>query len=51
MNKSVYEKIKRIHIEWCKKCEKEHGKKDIDECFNCPFHKLFNEIYDELNGN
>lgn len=49
-NKSTYEKIKRIHIAWCKQCEEKHGKKDIDECFKCEFHKLFNEIYDSLNG-
>lgn len=49
-NLGTYEKIKKIHTEWCKRCEEKHGKKDIDECFRCEFHKLFNEIYDELNN-
>jgi len=47
---SVYEKIKKIHIQWCKHCEERNGKRDIDECFNCPIHLLFNEIYKELDG-
>lgn len=47
---SAYEKIRKIHTEWCKNCEAKHGKKDIDECFKCEFHKLFNEIYDEINN-
>jgi len=44
------EKIKAIQKEWCKRCEEKHGKKDIDECFNCESHKLFNEIYEEINN-
>lgn len=47
---SAYNKVRKVHTQWCKNCEEQNGKKDIDECFNCPIHKLFNEIYVELNG-
>jgi hypothetical protein len=44
------EAVRKIHVEFCRKCEEESGKKDIDVCFNCEFHKLFNKIYEQLNG-
>lgn len=43
------EAIKKIHVEFCRKCEME-GKRDIDVCFGCEWHKLFNEIYECFNG-
>lgn len=44
------ETIKKIHVEFCRKCEREHGKKDIDICFKCYWHKAFNEVYEHFNG-
>ena len=49
MNKIAHEKVKELNKLWCIECEKSHGKKDVDKCFTCPIHKLFNEIYEELN--
>lgn len=44
------EKIKRKMKKICNECEMtEH--KDIDECFKCPIHILFNKMLEEcLNG-
>jgi len=43
----IREKMKRH----CLKCEVENGRRDIDQCFNCAFHIMFNQIFKEiLNG-
>jgi hypothetical protein len=44
------EAVKKIHGEFCKRCEEKKGKKDIDVCFNCEWHRLFNEVYEQFNG-
>lgn len=38
------EALKRIHTEFCRRCEERNGKKTIDECFHCKWHRLFNEV-------
>ena len=43
------EDLRKIHVEFCKYCEQINGKKDVDECFNCHWHKLFNVISEELS--
>lgn len=45
------EKIKRKQRKVCIRCERENGKKDIDECFNCAYHILFNLMVSEINNN
>jgi len=42
--------LKEIQIQFCKECESHHGKKDIDVCFACHWHKIFNELYEKLIG-
>jgi hypothetical protein len=40
------EKMKRV----CKECD-QIGSKNIDECFECPYHILFNKMLEEIwNG-
>ena len=42
---SEAEKIRKEQARRCKKCEETTGKKDIDECFECPFHISTNQAY------
>jgi len=44
------EDLKSIQVEFCRRCEKETGKKNVDECFNCLWHKKFNVILSDMNG-
>lgn len=45
------EKIRQKQKEVCINCERRSGKKDIDLCFKCPYHILFNYMISEINGN
>ena len=47
--KNKIDKIRKAQAECCKKCEEKNGKKDIDECFNCQWHKIYNLLL-ELEG-
>lgn len=42
--------IKHGQREVCKECERRTGKKDIDECFKCPFHIIFNLMLAETTS-
>lgn len=42
--------VREIQREFCKRCEKESGKKNIDMCFECPWHERFNQLYNSFNG-
>lgn len=44
------EALKKIHAEFCRQCERANGKKDIDKCFTCEYHKLFNMVHEKING-
>jgi len=45
------EKLKRKLKVVCNKCEKNTGQKDIDICFGCPYHILFNKMLREITDN
>jgi len=57
MNKSeIVSILKDQEKEVCKECDsrrEKEGKRiaDIDQCFNCPVHKLVNKVLEALNGN
>lgn len=44
-------KLKHHQKQVCIICEKKTGQKDIDECFSCPYHILFNRMMAEINEN
>jgi len=43
--------LKRKVRAHCIKCEEENGKKDIDDCFSCPYHHMFNKMLHEILQN
>lgn len=43
------EKLRYLQREFCRMCEEKDGAKDVDECFGCMWHKLFNGII-EVNA-
>lgn len=47
---SPKETVKKIQTEFCRHCEEKSGKKDIDVCFNCEWHKFFNDIFERFDG-
>jgi len=49
-NRKKVDLIKQAQKKTCEKCEKESGVKDVDVCFNCPWHILFNLLLDLKNG-
>lgn len=36
--------IVELQKEFCIMCEQINGKKDVDTCFKCKWHKLFNKV-------
>ena len=44
----LLEMVREVQTEFCKRCERHTGKKDVDECFRCEWHQKFNAIYELL---
>lgn len=44
MGKCLIDKILYMQKEFCRMCELLYGTKDVDECFECVYHKMFNDI-------
>ena len=47
--KVVNEIMKKGMKAICAECEDKDGKQTIDVCYNCPVHKMVNDIVESLN--